>query len=387
MFGLLKGAGCGLKSTERAVWMGHICGVCLALREQGGHTARVATNYDAALISALCEAQTRLPPQRYTSRCPLRSQFKAGVTPPDSIAARYAAAIALTMASTKITDHLADQETVWFYLPGLAKKVARRWENIAGQVAGQLGFDPALITAETARQPTLEAVPNQDFYFYTQPTELAVAAAFQHTAIIARKPHNASLLFEMGRMFGRIMVLLDSYEDYAVDLAAQKFNALAACSDPSDIQPQTKRIFQDSFQALNRHFNQLDLPHPALVRNLLLQQLKRRSYHRLNLGPERVCGCHWPAAELAAPPHSSRWRSVWSYIIAAVGDPSQPQKKQKANHHNTCCLDDCCSSCHCCDCTPCDCDCTLCDCDDGGCQCCRCDNCSCGDGCCCDCNG
>ena len=71
----------------------------------------MATNYDAALVSVLCEAQNPAPPERYTSRCPLRNNFKAEITAPNSAAAQYAAAVALVMASTKIQDHVEDKET------------------------------------------------------------------------------------------------------------------------------------------------------------------------------------------------------------------------------------------------------------------------------------
>lgn len=58
MFGLMKGS-CGLAPCERAAWMGHLCGLCEAARQAGGHSARLATNPDAALLSALCAAQRR----------------------------------------------------------------------------------------------------------------------------------------------------------------------------------------------------------------------------------------------------------------------------------------------------------------------------------------
>ena len=46
-----------LGPTLRDEWIGHLCGLCLALRDGHGQLARVATNYDGLLISVLVRAQ------------------------------------------------------------------------------------------------------------------------------------------------------------------------------------------------------------------------------------------------------------------------------------------------------------------------------------------
>ena len=72
MFGVLKGASCAMKPEERQEWMGHICGVCLSLRDNYGHAARITTNYDAALLSVLCEAQSEASTERELIDLPKR---------------------------------------------------------------------------------------------------------------------------------------------------------------------------------------------------------------------------------------------------------------------------------------------------------------------------
>ena len=379
-------------------WMGHICGVCLALRDQSGHLSRVATNYDAALISVLCEAQTSAPVERYTSHCPLRSHFKAEITAPDSSAAQYAASIALVMASTKVEDHLVDQDSFVYRVPWLPRTQAQKWATAGRQLAQRLGFNTQQIKEQTERQAEVEASPNRDFFYYTQPTELAVAAAFQHTATIAQVPQNADPLYEMGRMFGRIMYLLDSYEDYAADLAARKFNALAACFQESEIKAQAEQIFQEAYHQLKRAFYQLELARPDLARKLLVHQLKQRSYRILQVSGCASGGCRLPTAETALTantvattslPASGLWDRVMHFF----------RRRRRHRHHHgrrgigccqaiICC--DCCTDCCCC------CDFDVCECDNGSCEiceceCCECCECSmcecCGEGCnCCDCD-
>lgn len=393
MFGVLKGTSCSMETADRREWMGHICGVCLALRDNAGHASRVTTNYDAALISALCEAQTTAPPERYTSHCPLRSQFKAQVTAPKSAAAQYAASVALVMAATKIEDHVADGETSLRHVPTLSKAVAKRWAEKGQDVARKLGFETAQLHQQTSRQSDIEAQRNRDFYFYAQPTELAVGAAFQHTAVIANQPLNGPILYELGRMFGRIMYLLDSYEDYASDVAAQKFNALAACFAPDDIKGAVKRLFNEAFRSLKQAFGQLTLPRPELVQKLLLTQLKQRSFKVLELAHcGTACSCRLPAepalAEAGAGASSAG-------AFAGVTDFLRRRKRKKRPRSESrfgCCETiiclDCCTECCCC------CDFDICDCEAGGCEfcecevceCCECSVCGCGEGCCCDCD-
>ena len=47
-----------------AAWQAHLCGMCLALRDDHGQVARLATNYDGLIISVLPEAQADGPPER-----------------------------------------------------------------------------------------------------------------------------------------------------------------------------------------------------------------------------------------------------------------------------------------------------------------------------------
>ncbi len=363
MFGVLKGASCAMNPEERQEWMAHICGVCLSLRDNYGHSARITTNYDAALLSVLCEAQSEASTERYTSYCPLRSNFKSDVVAPSSAAAEYAASIALSMGATKIQDHVEDDETFLRHIPNLSQQVAQTWHQASHKTAQALGFDTNQLVAQTSRQATIEAMPQQDFFYYAQPTELAVASAFQHTATIAARPQNSDILHQMGRVFGRIMYLLDSYEDYDEDLAKNKFNALAAAFAPHEIDAQAERLFRQSHNALKRLFSQLDLPRPTLARKLLVTQLKQRGFSTLNLSSCASGSCRLPKAE-------AEMTTASSGIVGLFGSRTRRKKhkRRKKRFSRMCSLLICCDCC---------CDCDVCECEDGGCEICECECCGC----------
>ena len=372
MFGVLKGSSCQLKHQQREAWQGHLCGLCLSLRDNYGHPARIATNYDAAVLSVLVDAQTAVPSKSYSSNCPLRRQRKAEVTAPDNVGTQFAASIAMVMAATKIQDHVADGETAWRYFPKLAQSVSNRWLQKATGEAARFGFNVQQITDRTQQQIEIERQTFHDFYGYAEPTELAVAAAFRHTAVLTQNEQNEPILFEMGRLFGRIMYLLDSVQDLAVDVAHNRFNALYRSYPQSEILAQAKQIFHRAYQELIEQLSSLTLVRPQLAKILFQGQLKRRGRLVLSNGGQFF---EDPAEEiedlkeeekkkkrqkvddsadgvLPDAPHDSGFLHGCSYLYCDCGDLD--------------CGDGLCG-CGVCDCDTCDCDGdgNLCDCADG----------------------
>jgi hypothetical protein len=334
MFGVLQGCGCHLTKAERRDWVAHVCGLCLTLRRDHGQLARLTTNYDAALLSVLYEAQAEEPLPRRGHTCLLRPGLHADVVVDDQPAVRYAASICALMGATKIADHVADRESWPGYLPGLSTRLSDRWARRARRTADTLGFQIATIEAQTQRQPDIEGQDSRDFSFFSRPTELAVGAAFGHTAVLARRPTNAVALDQVGRMYGRIMYLLDSYRDYAEDIASRKFNALARCYSAHAVQSQATQIFQQAHDMLVEAFELLALARPALARKLLVLRL-------------REIGDTMLADSLAQDSQGQR---------KPDGDGSWCDICECCCHSAECCeCCECCGSCDSCDCNCCDC--------------------------------
>lgn len=364
MFGVLRGASCALDPGERLEWTGHVCGVCQALKERYGPAARLATNYDAALLSALCEAQAPQPQARRASYCPFRTSFKAEIVAAGSPGAEYGASMALMMASARIQDRLQDRQGGWKAARGIASRVANRWMRAAGETAAALGLDARPIEEQVRRQAAVEARPGRDFSFYARPTELAVGTALGYTAVIANRPQNIDILHEMGQALGRIMLVLDSYQDYAADLKARSFNALAAALTAGDRQRQAATIFAQAHGALRRCFYRLDLARPALAEALLVRQLGKRGQRTL-----QICG---------AGPADCRLSRAGPALAAELPDGGLPgAEKKQAGQGSSCFLAG-----YPCDCSGCDC--SGCDCCDGDCSGCDCKDCNCCEGNCCD---
>jgi hypothetical protein len=361
MFGIIRPCRHSLGEELGAVWLGHLCGMCLALRDEHGQAARLATNYDGVVISALVQAQSPGPAQvRQAGPCALRGMRRATVIRGE--AARLAATVSLLLASTKVGDHVADRDGVFARRPVAAgaRAVATRWARDATRAGQGLGLDAAVLLEAVAGQRERErsAVSVLDV---TVAAEVATAAAFAHTAIVAGRPENAESLAEAGRMFGRIAHLLDALEDLREDERTGSYNPLTATGTTAAA---GRQLALDAHRDLKLALAQVSFVDGALVHALLVKELGHTLGHRSVL---------YPQAE--APPHergliTGLCLATWMCCSCQVCcRDSYPGPWSGRSREGWCRSGDCgCDcDCNCCSCGKacknCDCDCCPCGCD------------------------
>ena len=331
MFGVLSPTDAAWSCQLRKEWAGHFCGTCLALGDCFGQPARLATNYDAVLISALTDAQRDEPTERRVHRCPLRGFRRLAVMPASDEGARYAASLSMLMVATRVDDAVADGDGLLGRLPNLSASAARHLRAKAAPIARALGFDCSGIEAATSEQAEREAQSGRGFDFYSEPTERAAAIAFAHTAEITCRYENRAPLAEIGGLFGRIMFLLDSFKDLRTDRRQGTFNALAATCEEGHEQAAAQRLFREAFGRIRELLDQCRLVRPQLVHELLVGHLSAVGGAALGLAMETV-----------------------------DGEEAKRRKKSKDCFDPCCCDSGCCDCCGAftrgCDC-GCDCDC------------------------------
>jgi Family of unknown function (DUF5685) len=254
----------------------HLCGLCLALRDDHGQLSRFVTNYDGLIVSALVEAQSPDPAggRRTAGPCPLRGMRSAEVARGEG--ARLAAAVSLVLASAKMRDHVADRDGVLARRPvaAAARKVAARWDRAGALTGADLGFDTAVLVRAIDRQPEIEAatVTGGSLLAVTEPTETATAAAFGHTAVLAGRPGNRAPLEEAGRLFGRLAHLLDAVEDRAEDMGNGAWNPLIATGTGL---AETRRLCDDALHGIKLALRDVDFADGKLVHVLLVHELRQ----------------------------------------------------------------------------------------------------------------
>ncbi len=283
--------------------MAHLCGLCLALRDGHGQLARVATNYDGLIISALVEAQSGsggAGARRSAGPCPLRGMRSAEVAVGEG--ARLAAAVSLVLASAKVRDHVADRDGVLARRPvaAVARGVAARWDRGGAVRGAEVGFDTAVLVDAVERQLRVESMAGVSLLEVTEPTETATAAAFAHTAVLAGRPGNRAPLAEAGRLFGRLAHVLDAVEDLAEDASAGAWNPLTATGTGLE---EARRLCDDAVRGVRLALADVEFTRGGLVHVLLVHELPRSVDRAFGTtGHACTTGRAAPAAATPTPP-------------------------------------------------------------------------------------
>ncbi|MGW4650557.1 DUF5685 family protein [Kitasatospora sp. NPDC004289] len=383
MFGIIRPCRHSLSESLRTEWLAHLCGLCLALRDDHGQLARTATNYDGLVISVLVEAQsTAGPDRRKAGPCPLRGMRGASVARGEG--ARLAAAVSLALAAVKVEDHVLDGDGAFARRPvaGAAGMVARRWGRQSGRTGEAVGFDTAVLVRAAERQGALErsAGLGSPVLAVTEPTETATAEAVAHTAVLAGRPGNAAALHEVGRLFGRLAHLLDAAEDQAEDARTGAWNPLTATGTD---RAEAERLCRDAVHGIRLALAEVEFTSPALAHRLLVHETGRAvdrvftptAHSHPHQAPPQAPGRPPHAPE---PPRPNRSLpaacAMWAFMACTCQllcceheDPFSGQRKEGACANADCgncdCsgCGDCCSCCSdgcCCDgCDGCGCDC------------------------------
>jgi len=274
VFGIIRPCRHRLSATLRTSWWAHLCGLCLALRDEHGQLARAATNYDGLIISVLVDAQAPAgEPRRTAGPCPLRGMRSAAVSVGDG--ARLAAAASLVLASAKVRDHVDDGDGAFGRRPvaGAARLVASRWARQGGASGERVGFDTGVLLDAVGRQTDLEAAAGPgDLLLVTEPTETATAAACAHTAVLAGRPENVAPLREVGRLFGRVVHLVDAVEDLEADTESGVWNPLTAIGTTLD---EARGLCDDAVLGVRLALADVAFRDGKLVHALLVHELEQ----------------------------------------------------------------------------------------------------------------
>lgn len=324
MFGIIRPCRHRLSAGLHAEWVAHLCGLCLTLRNEHGQLARTATNYDGLVISVLVEAQSEHEAgRRKAGPCPLRGMRRASVA--DGEGSRLAASVSLVLASAKLRDHAEDGDGALRrpVLAGLARSAADRWARRGGATATGIGFDTSPLIDAVASQSTVEhSLGHGDSVLSaTEPTELATAAAFAHTAVLAGHPANVEPLAEAGRFFGRVAHLLDAVEDRDDDLASGAWNPLTATGTSLE---HTHRLCEDAARGVRLALRDVEFTRPALAHALLVHELNhavRRTFGHAARPPGRHESGYPEGAPSASP-----YRGTWPEggVPPYPGEPTGP---------------------------------------------------------------
>lgn len=188
---------------------------------------------------------------------------------PDSICSKYAAIISSLIASSKIIDKVVDGDSWMRHFPGRFSRIGANLNRKAARLALEINMDTRGISEQVFRQIKVEQEKGLDFLVYSQPTETATSLACSTTAELTRNPQNRGPLAVVGRMYGRIIYLLDSFRDYQTDLMNKSFNPFIQSLNGTSLKRKAEEVFHAAYGELKDSLRKVEFVHPEPCLTLL----------------------------------------------------------------------------------------------------------------------
>ena len=144
---------------------------------------------------------------------------------------RYTAAANILLGEYKVRDHETDsRRRRWVWV--------RRWLSPAFRKARsdlrEFAFPLEQTAAILGRQEELEAIARVDANRVAEPTAEVTALVFRHGAHVAGLDSQLDALADIGYRFGRLIYLIDAWEDFDRDACSGAFNPLRTSGQGRD---------------------------------------------------------------------------------------------------------------------------------------------------------
>ncbi|MBS1796691.1 MAG: hypothetical protein JSS81_22865 [Acidobacteria bacterium] len=223
MFGLMRAKKCGMSDEEKRFRRLNYCGTCKTIGRLYGSKSRFLLNHDTVFLAELLSALSGEDPAGWTNAY---QSFNCLRLPASEMpfALEFAATANLILTEFKLADHVADERKRRYRFARKAfseefKKAAARlkaWDFPLAEVETVL----ATQAAREASEKSLAAL--------AYPTAQTTALFFREGVCGIGRAELAETAFGLGFAFGRLVYLVDAFEDYEKDFRAGKFNAFRA---------------------------------------------------------------------------------------------------------------------------------------------------------------
>lgn len=324
MFGTLKPHRCTLDDAAYSRYRTYYCGLCQGLGRHVGPLGRAALSRDAVLVAILADALQESAAPDDTTRCPMMPLGHQPTRTPGAPAMEAATGLQLLLGDQKLADRALEG--------GRAARVIRRWA--AGPVARARtdlvalgvpvdrldGFEHTQLRVEVpgvtgparAARPTAEALG----------LVFAALADLPGTAVAVRTAETRETLRALGRAVGRVIYLVDAFEDLDRDRRKGEFNPLLVRRDGTGSwlasRPRVRRsciMLDGDLATIRESVETLPLVrNRTLLENILCERLGTTARQAAGVGRTVACGKE-PAA---APPPTGPWTARWMAAAAVL---------------------------------------------------------------------
>jgi len=206
LFGYIRIYKDELKVKEYNLFKAYYCGVCQALKKEYGFPARYFLSYDAAFLAVLLSSVQEDDLTICPGRCMANPTTKRGMVSLNPVLC-YAAAVNVLLVWFKLLDDWQDNHSIKALLlmplmHGKKKKAQKRYPALCKHISEALA---ALSTLEKEKTPQAD-LPAAAFG--------ALMAGLFDTELAGSK-ENRRIMSHAGNLLGRLIYLLDAWEDRA----------------------------------------------------------------------------------------------------------------------------------------------------------------------------
>lgn len=207
------------------------CGTCKTLGTLYGQRSRLLLNHDTVFLAEVLLELAGGPKLTEKEWLPAYQSFNCLKLPRRAecmpLALEYAATMTVVLAHFQIEDHLVDSGGFRW------RAAARLFSPAYWKAARRLRewrFPLDEMTAILRTQAAREAHP-RSLEQVAEPTAAATALALRHGVRLCGRPDLEQAAYELGVKFGRLIYVLDAYQDRERDTETGAFNALLAFPD------------------------------------------------------------------------------------------------------------------------------------------------------------
>ncbi|BDS13294.1 DUF5685 family protein [Aureispira anguillae] len=230
MFGLMRPQNCCTTENKNLNYLyhrKHYCGTCKAIGKGFDQKSRLMLNFDTVFLSELLSHLNQENLNHWDSN--LQTVNTCFSMPSNSVpfSLEYAANVSVLLGALKIDDHIKDQHRFRWHL---AKQFYHKSFQKATNQFKNWGIDTIYIynciSKQVEREKSSLIFDDLEITLthYAEPTAAITAYLFEEGG---QRLKNPTPLYDLGYEFGKLMYILDAFEDYEQDIFKQQFNPLA----------------------------------------------------------------------------------------------------------------------------------------------------------------
>ncbi len=238
MFGVMKNRSCSQSDEQKYEYRLHYCGTCKTMGTLFGQASRFLLNNDAVFLAEILSAVTPVKVDVSDWKSEYQS-FNCFDLPSDSfempLSLTIAANVTMVLTEFKLADHILDSEKKHWKM--VRKLFSKKFEQASTALESlsfpmeQLWswFEKQLEHERSAPEYAETHFPRQLIDYCAKPTAHMTAIVFESGARAVGCADEAILveMRKLGGAFGKLVYVLDAFDDFAKDMRRKEFNPFA----------------------------------------------------------------------------------------------------------------------------------------------------------------